>query len=182
MCKIYLFFLLISFAEGEENSEEAIQNQSEPEVNNPVPVPATNGHIQPPNIMQGPPPGMPPFGGPLGPPGFGGPPFGMPPPGFQGNWGPPGGGPPGWVGGPPGPGPWGMPPNLLPGMPPAITAIDEAAVMSKIDPEIVAKASEWTEHKAPDGRFYYYNVKKAESVWEKPEALRNLESKIFTFI
>lgn len=58
-----------------------------------------------------------------------------------------------------------------------MAAIDEAAVMSKIDPEIIARATEWTEHKAPDGRFYYYNAKKGESVWEKPQPLKDLESK-----
>lgn len=121
--------------------------------------------------MQGPPPGVPPFGGPPGQ--FGAPPFGMPPPGFQGSWG--AGGPPNWNG-PPGVGPWGMPPALLPGMSPVMNAVDEAAILSKIDPDIIAKAGEWSEHKAPDGRFYYYNAKKGESVWEKPQVLKDLES------
>ncbi|KAJ8971738.1 hypothetical protein NQ314_000551 [Rhamnusium bicolor] len=117
-------------------------------------TPAPTGQIPPPHqLLQGPPPGL----GPFGPPGqFGAPPFGMPPPGFQGAW--------------PGPGQPG------PGMPGALAAIDEAAVMSKIDPEIIARASEWTEHKAPDGRFYYYNAKKGESVWEKPQPLKDLET------
>lgn len=132
-----------------------------------------NGPMQPSGLMQGPPPGMAPFGGPPGPGQFGGPPFGMPPPGFQGNWGP---GPPPWATGPPCPTPWGMPPGLIPGMQPHINPIEEAAVMAKVDPEIVAKASEWTEHKAPDGRFYYYNAKKGESVWEKPQPLKDLET------
>jgi hypothetical protein len=47
----------------------------------------------------------------------------------------------------------------------------------QIDPDIVARAAEWTEHKAPDGRSYYYNAKAGESVWEKPQALKDLESK-----
>lgn len=47
----------------------------------------------------------------------------------------------------------------------------------KLDPELVAKAGEWTEHRAPDGRPYYYNGKTAESVWEKPQALKDIESK-----
>ncbi|KAF5276039.1 hypothetical protein FQA39_LY00835 [Lamprigera yunnana] len=134
---------------------------------------AANGPLQPAGLMQGPPPGMGPFGGPPGGGQFGGPPFGMPPPGFQGNWGP---GAPPWAGGHPGPTPWGMPPGLMPGMQPPISAIEEAAVMAKVDPEIVAKASEWTEHKAPDGRFYYYHAKKGESVWEKPQPLKDLET------
>lgn len=45
-----------------------------------------------------------------------------------------------------------------------------------IDPSIVAKANEWTEHQAPDGRTFYYNAAKSESVWEKPEAIRELEA------
>lgn len=136
-----------------------------------------NGPMQPPpGLMQGPPPGIPPFGGPPGQ--FGAPPFGMPPPGFQGSWAP-GAPPPAWGGGPPGVTPWGMPPGLLPGIPNPLAAVDEATILAKIDPDIIAKASEWTEHKAPDGRFYYYNAKKGESVWEKPQPLKDLESKYF---
>lgn len=74
--------------------------------------------------------------------------------------------------------PWGMPPGLLPTLPAPIAPVDEAAILAKIDPDIIAKASEWTEHKAPDGRFYYYNAKKGESVWEKPQPLKDLESKL----
>lgn len=123
--------------------------------------------------MAGPPPGMPPFGGPPGQ--FGAPPFGMPPPGFQGAWS--GNQAATWPGAPPGTAPpWAIPPGLMPNMPGAMAAIDEAAVMSKIDPDIIGRASEWTEHKAPDGRFYYYNAKKGESVWEKPQPLKDLES------
>lgn len=64
------------------------------------PVVTNNGPLQPPpGLLQGPPPGVPPFGGPPGQ--FGAPPFGMPPPGFQGTWAP-GAPPPAWAGGPPG--------------------------------------------------------------------------------
>jgi len=48
----------------------------------------------------------------------------------------------------------------------------------QIDPVILANAAEWSEHRSPDGRMYYYSMKTAESVWEKPEALRNLDSKL----
>ena len=41
----------------------------------------------------------------------------------------------------------------------------------------MARAAEWTEHRAPDGRFYYYNAKAGESVWEKPQPLKDLEGK-----
>lgn len=130
--------------------------------------------MQPPGMMQGPPSGMPPpFAGPPGQ--FGVPPFGLPPPGFQGNWGP--SGPPAWLG-PPGTAPWGMPPGLVPNMPGVVNPVDDSAALAKVDPDIVARAAEWTEHKAPDGRFYYYNAKKGESVWEKPQPLKDLESKV----
>lgn len=52
-------------------------------------------------------------------------------------------------------------------------------LLAKLDPEIVARASEWSEHKAPDGRYYYYHAKKGESVWEKPQHLKDLESEFF---
>ncbi|XP_050311211.1 transcription elongation regulator 1 [Anthonomus grandis grandis] len=120
----------------------------------------------PPVGMMGPPPGMS-FGPPPGgfPP-FGHPPFGLPPPGQ---------GPPGWL--PPG-GPWGLPPGLMqpPNIPSALPAINEAEILSKIDPNIIALAREWTEHKAPDGRMYYHHAQKGESVWDKPQALKDLEN------
>ncbi|XP_052899354.1 transcription elongation regulator 1 [Anopheles moucheti] len=47
--------------------------------------------------------------------------------------------------------------------------------LTEIDPSIVAKATVWSEHNAPDGRMFYYNASKGESVWEKPQALRDLE-------
>ena len=30
----------------------------------------------------------------------------------------------------------------------------------------------WTEHKAPDGRTYFYNPTTRQSVWEKPDELK----------
>ena len=36
---------------------------------------------------------------------------------------------------------------------------------------------EWSEHKAPDGRSYYFNAQVGESVWEKPAALKDFEGK-----
>ena len=36
-------------------------------------------------------------------------------------------------------------------------------------PEFVPKTiGDWTEHRLPDGKLYYYNVKTKESKWEKP--------------
>ena len=34
------------------------------------------------------------------------------------------------------------------------------------------EADKWTEHKAPDGRIYYYNSATSESRWEKPDELK----------
>ncbi|XP_039762270.1 transcription elongation regulator 1 isoform X6 [Pararge aegeria] len=51
----------------------------------------------------------------------------------------------------------------------------------KIPPEISAKAAEWTSHRAPDGRPYYYHSASRHSVWEKPipiKALEDLQAKI----
>ena len=31
----------------------------------------------------------------------------------------------------------------------------------------------WTEHKAPDGRTYYYNPATRQSSWEKPDSLKS---------
>jgi transcription elongation regulator 1 len=46
---------------------------------------------------------------------------------------------------------------------------------SKIDPKILAKAADWSEHRAPDGRPYYFNASKNESVWQRPQALIELD-------
>lgn len=48
---------------------------------------------------------------------------------------------------------------------------------SSLDPDLVAQAAHWTEHKAPNGKNYYYNSKTQESVWDKPQAMKDLEGK-----
>ncbi|EDW75881.1 uncharacterized protein Dwil_GK14962 [Drosophila willistoni] len=67
------------------------------------------------------------------------------------------------------------PPPAAPGMvpqfpPPGFAAPhpppDLAAAFGVLGPH-----TEWTEHKAPDGRSYYYNQNTKQSSWEKPEAL-----------
>lgn len=40
---------------------------------------------------------------------------------------------------------------------------------------------EWSEHKAPDGRTYYYNSITKQSHWEKPEILKTASEVIFNF-
>ena len=39
-----------------------------------------------------------------------------------------------------------------------------------VDPD---SAAAWTEHKAPDGRIYFYNTVTKQSVWDKPDALKS---------
>lgn len=41
----------------------------------------------------------------------------------------------------------------------------------------MARAAEWSEHRAPDGRPYYYHAMRGESVWEKPQPLKDLEGR-----
>ncbi|XP_078490152.1 uncharacterized protein LOC100186266 isoform X2 [Ciona intestinalis] len=104
------------------------------------------------------PPRMPMMGGP-GPMGPGGQGMGMPsgPPGMMGGMGPPNGmGPPGMnMMGPPG------------GMMPQNNG-DEQTLLVGAD----GKMTDWTEHTAPDGRKYFYNVQTKQSKWEKPEELK----------
>ncbi|XP_001847600.2 transcription elongation regulator 1 [Culex quinquefasciatus] len=114
---------------------------------------------------------VPRFSGP--PPGFGMgsmPPFGMPPPNFS-NFPPWNAAAAAAAAAASGAGQW--PPAPSPLMDPA-KAIAEIKI-TEIDPAVAAKASEWTEHKAPDGRPYYYNASKGESVWEKPQAIKDME-------
>lgn len=42
-----------------------------------------------------------------------------------------------------------------------------------------APTSEWTEHKSPDGRTYYYNNVTKQSLWEKPDELKTIAEVIF---
>lgn len=93
------------------------------------------------------------------PPNFGGPQYGMPPPGYGYQQGP-----------------WGMPWQQHQQMTeqPAKNLIVKPGV---IEPQVIARAAEWSEHRAPDGRPYYYHTGRGESVWEKPQAIRDLEGR-----
>lgn len=44
-----------------------------------------------------------------------------------------------------------------------------------IDSKVLASANEWTEHRAPDGRLYYFSSARGESIWERPQALKELD-------
>jgi pre-mRNA-processing factor 40 len=41
--------------------------------------------------------------------------------------------------------------------------------------------SDWTEHKAPDGRSYYYNSVTKQSSWDKPNELKSKAEVCETF-
>lgn len=43
-----------------------------------------------------------------------------------------------------------------------------------------ASVGEWSEHKAPDGRTYYYNTVTKQSSWQKPDQLKT-PSEVSTF-
>ncbi|XP_037086064.1 pre-mRNA-processing factor 40 homolog B-like [Pollicipes pollicipes] len=110
--------------------------------------------------MAGPPPpgGFPlPSGIPLPP--FCMPPPGMPPPSFAAFSRPPPAFPPG-----------GAPAAPSPGTPPAgPPAGAAAAVPARSD----APKTAWTEHRAPDGRTYYYNTATKQSAWDKPDEMKS---------
>lgn len=76
------------------------------------------------------------------------------------------------------PPPWNIPPQQWAQN--AMSAPANDLMKFNLDPVLVAKANEWSEHKAPDGRSYYYHAGRAESVWEKPQPLVDLESKCFS--
>jgi len=40
------------------------------------------------------------------------------------------------------------------------------------------QTSDWSEHKAPDGRTYYYNKSTKQSLWEKPDELKTATEKL----
>ncbi|KAL4222390.1 PRP40 pre-mRNA processing factor 40 [Mactra antiquata] len=129
------------------------------------------------NSGGGPPPMMrPPVPFPMG-----GPPGYMPPPGTDGQvppmmppTAPPGFGPPASF--PPMIPPPGMnmPPFQAPGNP-QVSSVQQTSTASSSPSQADHKAekkSPWTEHKAPDGRTYYYNHVTKQSSWEKPKDLQ----------
>lgn len=158
----------------------------------PVPPPGKFGPGPPgPGPGPGPFPPVPPMGAAM-------PPRGAPPMGGFGAGPPPGFMPPAMMGGdmhlppgPPMPPPFGIPPpgfgfprpptpdgpvtpdisTVPPPVAPPIQSVPPVAPVHTND-ELKDKRKEWTEHKAPDGRTYYYNTVTKQSLWEKPDALK----------
>nr|XP_022309499.1 pre-mRNA-processing factor 40 homolog A-like [Crassostrea virginica] len=136
-----------------------------------------NGPPGPPNPMMRPPPyGMPPGANfmppPMGAPDMPAPPMMGGPPGYQppsGNIPPPHYPPPGGMP------PMGMPPAFpTPGSSgnPQVQSVSQSNSASN-SPLGDKEKKVWTEHKAPDGRTYYYNHITKQSSWEKPDDLKS---------
>ncbi|BFY97387.1 hypothetical protein BsWGS_00433 [Bradybaena similaris] len=63
--------------------------------------------------------------------------------------------------------------------PPAVNK--DATVTKQPVTQLPAKppeVAEWSEHKNSDGKSYYYNSRSQESVWDKPQVLKDWEAKI----
>ena len=63
------------------------------------------------------------------------------------------------------------PPGFLATGPPPV-----AAVLDPLNPV----ACEWTAHKSPDGRTYYYNSVTKQSSWEKPDELKSTSERLLS--
>lgn len=57
------------------------------------------------------------------------------------------------------------------GIPPP-SPINSDANASTMSASTTEKKTDWSEHKAPDGRTYYYNSVTKQSLWEKPDELK----------
>lgn len=66
----------------------------------------------------------------------------------------------------------GFPPAIVPhfSMPPPGFGAPPSGDLGPAFPSALP-SSEWTEHKAPDGRSYFYNAITKQSSWDKPELL-----------
>ncbi|XP_059050039.1 pre-mRNA-processing factor 40 homolog A isoform X1 [Achroia grisella] len=70
--------------------------------------------------------------------------------------------------------PFSMPPPGFPSFKPDLSApAPEIAPMAN-------QTSPWSEHKAPDGRTYYYNSVTKQSLWEKPDDLKTPAEKLLS--
>ncbi|RWS06816.1 hypothetical protein B4U79_04823 [Dinothrombium tinctorium] len=65
----------------------------------------------------------------------------------------------------------------VPGITPNIDTRKQPLLLA-VDPEIRMRAAEWMEYKTPDHKSYYYSTKTQQSVWDKPQAIIDLEEAI----
>jgi pre-mRNA-processing factor 40 len=71
-------------------------------------------------------------------------------------------------------------PAIIPpptGVPPQMSLGGDRPLLNSPGPD---KKSAWGEHRAPDGRTYYYNSLTKESSWEKPEDLKSPQEKLLS--
>ncbi|XP_074835620.1 pre-mRNA-processing factor 40 homolog B isoform X2 [Carettochelys insculpta] len=76
----------------------------------------------------------------------------------------------------PGTDPIGAPPvHPAPTLPSPLVAPVRQSLMGSIPPaqDAPRKKPPWSEHRAPDGRTYYYNCNSKQSTWEKPDELKS---------
>eukprot|EP00041_Stephanoeca_diplocostata_P024583 m.627413 g.627413 ORF g.627413 m.627413 type:complete len:697 (-) comp22557_c0_seq1:230-2320(-) len=76
---------------------------------------------------------------------------------------------PPWMGMPPAGGPYGGPPVQVH---PTAVQYPPAPPQPPKPPPSQPEMQQWTEHKSPDGRPYWYNKVTKQSVWEKPASLK----------
>ncbi|XP_013187253.1 pre-mRNA-processing factor 40 homolog A [Amyelois transitella] len=82
------------------------------------------------------------------------------------------------------PPPMGFPPMLPPfSMPPPGFPSFKPPDLNAPAPDVAPTANQsspWSEHKAPDGRIYYYNSVTKQSLWEKPDDLKTPAEKLLS--
>ncbi|RVE52650.1 hypothetical protein evm_002769 [Chilo suppressalis] len=75
--------------------------------------------------------------------------------------------------------PFSMPPPGFPAFKPPEYTQDLNAPAPDVAP-IANQSCPWSEHKAPDGRTYYYNSVTKQSLWEKPDDLKTPAEKLLS--
>lgn len=73
--------------------------------------------------------------------------------------------------------------TLTPGIAPNVSDVppnsslepNRVLLLKSVDPDIKLRAAEWISHKTPEGKVYYFSSKTKKSVWEKPQALIDLD-------
>ncbi|XP_066441999.1 pre-mRNA-processing factor 40 homolog B isoform X1 [Eleutherodactylus coqui] len=76
-----------------------------------------------------------------------------------------------------------MPTMMLPSVTTSTTTQATAPGTESVSSPVTQPASTkslWTEHKAPDGRTYYYNTETKQSTWEKPDDLKSKTELLFS--